>query len=157
LGNSNFVMMSQLKEGLAHPILGLDVELDITKVFTVASVDTGDPGCSLQLNGYSPQGFNSAWQQYAIYLDNKSSIGKSKTGLLAQMPTLIRRALSEQGGACCLRCKRIIGRNSIAHSFVGFDGTGTGQNSNITYGQVSATLRAQLRVCWTKCRSRDVC
>jgi hypothetical protein len=98
LGNSNFVMTSQLTEGLAHPILGLDVELDITKVLTVASVDTGDLGWSLQLNGYSPQGFNSAWQQYAIYLDNKSSIGKSKTGLLAQMPTLIRRALSEQGG-----------------------------------------------------------
>jgi hypothetical protein len=72
LGNSNFVMTNQLKEGLAAPILGLDVELDITSILTIAGVDIGDLGCSLQLNGFSPQGFNSAWQQYAIYLDNKS-------------------------------------------------------------------------------------
>jgi hypothetical protein len=72
LGNSNFVMTNQLKEGLARPILGVDVELDITAILTVASVDMGDLGCSLQLNGFSPQGFNSAWQQYAIDLDNKS-------------------------------------------------------------------------------------
>jgi uncharacterized protein DUF5648 len=71
LGNSNFVMTNQLKEGLAQPILGVDVELDITtSPLAVASVDTGDPGCSLQLNCYSPQGFNSAWQQYTLFLDN---------------------------------------------------------------------------------------
>ncbi|WP_433965438.1 hypothetical protein [Tunturiibacter gelidiferens] len=71
-GNSNFVMTSQLAEGLAPPILGIDVELDISTALTVGSVDFGDLGCSLQLNGYSPQGFNSAWQQYCIYLDNKT-------------------------------------------------------------------------------------
>jgi len=71
-GNSNFVMTSQFAEGLAHPILGIDVELDISTALTVGSVDFGDLGCSLQLNGYSPQGFNSAWQQYCIYLDNKT-------------------------------------------------------------------------------------
>jgi hypothetical protein len=67
-------MTYKLKETLAAPILGIDAELDVNEEFTITSEtingkSTGNQGFSLQLNGYSPQGFNSAWQQYSIYLD----------------------------------------------------------------------------------------
>lgn len=86
-------MTSQLAEGLAPPILGIDVELDINTGLTVGCVDFGDLGCSLQLNGYSPQGTIPLGSNIVFTWTTKPSTGKSRTGLPARMPILTPLAL----------------------------------------------------------------
>lgn len=63
--NSNFFITSYIG-GTWNAIMDLTVEVEVTSDLTVDSVDIESLGMSIQLNGISPIGWNSQWQQYML-------------------------------------------------------------------------------------------
>src|SRR5579863_9085083 len=73
VGNSNFLMTSFIGNRW-NPIMGLAVDIEINADLKLGSISGGvagtPPGFSFQLNGQSPQSYNSGWQQFAVAVTN---------------------------------------------------------------------------------------
>lgn len=74
-GASNFFVTS-FYGNKWNAVMDLMIDIEITADLTVQSVDQKDLGLgmSIQLNGYSPKGWNSQWQQYCL-TQSGSAIG----------------------------------------------------------------------------------
>ncbi len=74
-GRSNYFLASECK-----PVTGLSVTIKVTQDIVA------DFGFSFQLNAYSPQGANSAWQQYCVGFDTSKGPAPQLVGSVDNWP-----------------------------------------------------------------------